>query len=114
MLAGGIECPGSTCYLTFVLLEVLMAQAERSTTVVSTKGQVILPKAVRVHRRWEAGTRLVVEETADGVLLREAPAFAATHPDDVFGVLRHGGAPKSIEEMDAAIVEEAKRRHAGA
>ena len=47
-----------------------MSAAEKPTTVVSTKGQVILPKAIRQQRRWEAGTRLVVEDTPDGVLLR--------------------------------------------
>ena len=47
-----------------------MSAAEKPTTVVSTKGQVILPKAIRQRRRWDAGTRLVVEDTPDGVLLR--------------------------------------------
>ena len=36
------------------------------TTTVSTKGQVILPKSIRDGRRWLPGTRLVIEETADG------------------------------------------------
>ena len=38
-----------------------MAVSQRITTTVSTKGQVILPKAVRQSLGWEAGTRLVVE-----------------------------------------------------
>jgi AbrB family looped-hinge helix DNA binding protein len=36
-----------------------MSAVEKPTTVVSTKGQVILPKAIRQRRRWDAGTRLV-------------------------------------------------------
>ncbi|MFV0643715.1 MAG: AbrB/MazE/SpoVT family DNA-binding domain-containing protein, partial [Sphingomonadaceae bacterium] len=55
-----------------------MAQPDTLITTVSTKGQVILPKAIRTHRKWDAGTRLVVEETPDGVLLKRAPAFAPT------------------------------------
>ncbi|WP_398473141.1 AbrB/MazE/SpoVT family DNA-binding domain-containing protein, partial [Tardiphaga sp.] len=31
------------------------------TTLVSTKGQVILPKAIRDQRNWSPGTRLTVE-----------------------------------------------------
>lgn len=89
-----------------------MASAEKLTTVVSTKGQVILPKAIRQRRHWEAGTRLVVEETADGVLLRPAPHFPPTEPGDVFASLPYSGKPKSLEEMDAGIMAEAKRRHA--
>jgi AbrB family looped-hinge helix DNA binding protein len=82
------------------------------TTTVSTKGQVILPKAIRQRRDWSPGTRLVVEETADGVILRRAPIFPRTRPEDVFGMLKHDGPPITIEEMDAAITDEVKRRHA--
>jgi AbrB family looped-hinge helix DNA binding protein len=84
-----------------------------STTTVSTKGQVILPKAIREQLRWDVGTRLVVEQTADGVLLRPMMTlFAPTRPEDVSGCLPYTGRPKSIEEMDAGVAEEARRRHA--
>ena len=89
-----------------------MAAAERPTTTVSTKGQVILPKAIRQRRHWEAGTRLLVEETSEGVLLRPAPLFAATRPEDVAGMLADRGPAKTLEEMDAAITDEAKDRRA--
>ena len=89
-----------------------MASSERLTTIVSTKGQVILPKAIRQQRRWDAGTRLVVEETPDGVLLKAAPSFPPTRMEDVFGMLKHHGRPKTIEEMDAAVLAEARRRNA--
>ena len=83
------------------------------TTRVSTKGQVILPKSIRDQIHWDAGTRLVVEQTADGVLLKPIRAvFAPTRPEDVFGSLVYKGAPKSVEAMDAGIIAEAKRRHA--
>ena len=89
-----------------------MTTAEKLTTIVSTKGQIILPKAIRQHRRWEAGTRLVVEDTNDGVLLKAAPLFAPTCPQNVFGSLGHAGPPKTLTEMEAGISEEARRRHA--
>ena len=87
-----------------------MARSERLTTVVSTKGQVILPKAVRQHRNWPAGTRLVVEETSEGVLLRMAPLFEPTTVADVFASLKGDGRARTIEEMDAAVAAEARRR----
>jgi AbrB family looped-hinge helix DNA binding protein len=89
-----------------------MAGSEKLTTTVSTKGQVILPSAIRKRREWGAGTRLEVEETPEGVLLKPAPAFAATLPADVFGSLPHKGGPKTLEEMDAGVHAEARRRHA--
>jgi len=88
-----------------------MAQAENLVTTVSTKGQVILPKAIRQRREWDAGTRLIVEETPDGVLLKRAPAFAATRPNEVFGLLPSSGEPKSLEDMEAGVLAEARRRH---
>jgi AbrB family looped-hinge helix DNA binding protein len=88
-----------------------MASSKTLTTIVSTKGQVILPKAIRNQRHWQAGTRLVVEETADGVLLKAAPVFAPSRPEDVFASLASGGPPKTLDEMDAGIAAEAKRRH---
>ncbi|WP_025035017.1 AbrB/MazE/SpoVT family DNA-binding domain-containing protein [Bradyrhizobium sp. DOA9] len=88
-----------------------MAGTDKLTTVVSTKGQVILPSAIRKAREWKAGTRLTVEETPEGVLLKPAPAFAATRPKEVFGILAYRGKPKTLEEMDASVLAEARRRH---
>jgi AbrB family looped-hinge helix DNA binding protein len=87
-----------------------MATTEMLMTTVSTKGQVILPKAIRQRRNWEPGTRLVVEDTPDGVLLRAAPLFAPTRPEDVAGMLPYRGPPKTLEEMDAAVTAEVTRR----
>jgi len=89
-----------------------MAITEKVTTTVSTKGQVILPKAIRQRRKWGPGTRLIVEETPEGVLLKPAPLFAPTRPEDVAGMLKYSGPPKTIEEMDAGITAEVKARHA--
>jgi AbrB family looped-hinge helix DNA binding protein len=83
---------------------------DRLKTVVSTKGQVILPKAVRQRRRWGAGTQLVVEETAEGVLLKQDSLFVPTRPEDVFASLPRPDRPRTIDEMNAAITAEARRR----
>jgi AbrB family looped-hinge helix DNA binding protein len=86
--------------------------SDKLTTTLSTKGQVILPKAIRQSRKWNAGTRLTVEDTPEGVLLKPAPLFAPTTPEEVRGSLRYDGPPVSIEDMDAAISDEIRRRHA--
>lgn len=88
-----------------------MARSPGLTTTVSTKGQVVLPKAIRQHLNWKAGARLVVEEKEDGILLRTAPVFAESTPDEVFGLLKVGGRPRTIAQMDAAVLAEARRRH---
>lgn len=82
-----------------------------ATTKVSTKGQVILPKAVRDAKRWPAGTMLAVEMTDKGVLLREAAVFPPKTVDEVFGMIPYDGPPKTLEDMNAGITAEVKRRH---
>jgi hypothetical protein len=47
-----------------------------------------------------------------GVLLKAAPLFALTRPEDVFGCLDQAGLARSLAEMDAGIAAEVKRRHA--
>lgn len=90
-----------------------MAVAEPNSTTVSTKGQVILPKAIRDRRRWTQGTRLSVEDTPDGVMLKATPLFPDTAIDAVFGSMKHCGPALSLDEMDAAVAREAKRRAGG-
>ena len=91
-----------------------MSAPEQLTTTVSSKGQVVLPKAIRRALRWEAGVRLTVENTPEGVLLKAVPHFVETRAEDVFGSLAHEGAPKSLADMEAGVLAEARRRHAGA
>lgn len=82
------------------------------TTRLSTKGQLILPKAVRDAHGWRAGTEFSVHETQEGVLLKPVKPFPETRHEDVFGCLKWDGPPKTIEEMDQAITDEIRERHA--
>jgi AbrB family looped-hinge helix DNA binding protein len=83
--------------------------SDPAAAILSSKGQLVLPKALRDRRGWRAGTRLVVEERPEGLLLRAAPAFPETDLADVAGSLAHGGPALSVEEMDAAIAAAARR-----
>lgn len=87
-----------------------MGAHDRITTVISTKGQVILPKAIRERRHWSAGTQLTVEDTPGGVLLKAVRIFPETELGAVFGSMRYDGPALSLHEMEAAIDKEAKRR----
>ncbi len=88
-----------------------MSKAAQLTTTLSTKGQVILPKTIRQSRNWSAGTRLMVEDTEAGVLIKAAPFFPPTKIEDVFGCLKYAGPARTVEEMNAAVLEEARIRH---
>jgi AbrB family looped-hinge helix DNA binding protein len=87
-----------------------MAEGASLKTKVSTKGQVVLPKAIRDKRGFGPGAELIVEERPEGVLLRPAPKAGATRYEDVFGMLGPVDRIVSIEEMNEGVLEEARRR----
>lgn len=80
------------------------------STKLSSKGQVVLPSAIRKAKAWRPGQVLAVEITPEGVLLRPLKPFAPTRLEDVVGCAGYRGPRKSIEEMDAAVIAQAKAR----
>ncbi|HSM28697.1 MAG TPA: AbrB/MazE/SpoVT family DNA-binding domain-containing protein [Thioalkalivibrio sp.] len=83
------------------------------TTKLSSKGQVIIPKAVRNARRWEAGQELLVIDTDEGVLLMPKAPFETTRLDDVAGMLRDRVNPLTEQQIRAAIDQDVRRRWRG-
>jgi AbrB family looped-hinge helix DNA binding protein len=79
------------------------------TTRISSKGQVVLPSAMRRARNWGQGTVLNVVETAEGILLKTRKPFPPTRIEDVFGSAKYRGRPKTLDEMAAAVRAEARR-----
>ena len=88
----------------------LTSAAAMEKTKLSSKGQVVLPRAVREAKAWRAGQLLEVVSTLEGVLLKPLKRFEAAALDEVVGCLPYKGRRKSIAEMDAAIAREARRR----
>jgi AbrB family looped-hinge helix DNA binding protein len=82
----------------------------RATTRVSTKGQIVLPKALRERQGWRAGLELTIEERPDGLLLRPAQAEAPTRYEDVAGCLGPAKRTVSVEEMNSAIGNYVRKR----
>ena len=85
------------------------------TTLLSSKGQVIIPKTLRDAHRWHAGTRLEVLETAEGILLKPVVDANKTALPAGLAAIRkriaHKGPAVSIEDMNAAVLREAARRN---
>jgi len=75
----------------------------------STKGQIVIPKAIRQRHRWEAGTELILEEHGDTLILRAGKPFAPTRLEDGLGCTGYRGPAKTLEEMDAAVAESTRR-----
>ncbi|MSV27630.1 MAG: AbrB/MazE/SpoVT family DNA-binding domain-containing protein [Bryobacterales bacterium] len=90
---------------------ILLESYQLETTRLSTKGQIILPRSIRLSRGWLPGVEFTVEETGDGVLLRPKALFPETDLDQVAGCLRSSRKSKTSEQMRAAVRREVMRRH---
>jgi len=80
-----------------------------TTTKLSSKGQVIIPKSVRDSKGWREGDELLVEIVPEGVLFRPLPDVPRTSIEDVAGCLRYRGPRRSLAEMDEGVRRLARR-----
>ena len=80
------------------------------TTKLSSKGQVIIPKILRNRYNWNAGQKLSVIDTGDGILLKPSIPFKNTELEQVAGILRYSGKSISLNQMEEAIKKGALER----
>jgi AbrB family looped-hinge helix DNA binding protein len=74
------------------------------TTTLSTKGQVVIPKAVRDALAWPDGITLAIEAHAQGVLLSAAKHhFKPTHAQAVRGCMNYKGPAMSLDDIDKKL-----------
>ena len=70
------------------------------TTKLSSKGHA---QAYTDSAQMAAGSRVLVEDMPNGVLLRPLKPFKPTRLEDVIGCAAYTGPAKTIEDMDEAI-----------
>lgn len=83
------------------------------TTKLSSKGQVIIPKAFRSAHHWEPGLELMVIDTGDGLLLKPMSPFAPAELAEVFGMFEGKVAARSDEEIEVALIQDIRRKWRG-
>lgn len=72
------------------------------SATMTSKGQITIPKQIRAELGLTPGTRVTFTRNEDGdVVLSRKPRGIA----ELKGRLRHGGPPKTLEEMDAGIAQ---------
>lgn len=79
-------------------------------TRLSTKGQLIIPKAIRDRHGWSAGVELAIEDCDDGLIIRSFRPGAEVAFEDLVGCTGYRGPRRSLEEMEAAIERGARER----
>jgi AbrB family looped-hinge helix DNA binding protein len=79
-------------------------------TRLSSKGQIIIPSAIRQAHGWHPGLEFTVEDREDGIVLRPCKRFGDTQLSDVVGCLGYDGPRKTLRDMEAGIAEGARKR----
>ena len=87
----------------------ILREVHMETTLLSSKGQVIIPKTIRSSHHWKPGTRFVVEDVQGGVLLKPVSSFPATDLEKGLGCAGYKGPVKSLSEIQSAIDDEVVR-----
>ena len=80
------------------------------TVRLSTKGQFVLPKEIRLRHGWSAGAELALEDLGDRVVLREVRDLPETSLKDLIGCTGYRGPAKTLRQMEAGIAEGARRQ----
>jgi AbrB family looped-hinge helix DNA binding protein len=75
-----------------------------STLLVSSKGQIVIPAAVRRRLGMGAGARVEVVEESDGLKLRVVRAVAQADLTGLAGMVKAParGIPRSLQDFDPA------------
>jgi antitoxin PrlF len=82
-----------------------------STLLVSSKGQIVLPVALRRRLGMAAGARIEVLEESDGLKLRVVRAVAAGDLTGMAGMVKapSRGTPRRLGDFDPASLLERSR-----
>ncbi|HMO45040.1 MAG TPA: AbrB/MazE/SpoVT family DNA-binding domain-containing protein [Rubrivivax sp.] len=84
-----------------------------STLVVSSKGQIVLPAALRRRLGMGAGSRIEVLEESDGLKLRVVRPVATADMATMAGIVKAParGVPRRLEDFDpASLLTHSRRR----
>ena len=81
-------------------------------TVISSKGQAVIPKPIRDALGLTPGSRINIELDADGARLTVVTRKDGK-PRDGYGMLHYEGPPIPEAEWKARIAEGLRRKHEG-
>jgi AbrB family looped-hinge helix DNA binding protein len=84
-----------------------------STLLVSSKGQIVLPAALRRRLGMGAGARIEVVEESDGLKLRVVRPVATGDMSEMVGMVKAParGIPRRLEDFDpASLLAHSRRR----
>jgi AbrB family looped-hinge helix DNA binding protein len=80
-----------------------------NTVKLSSKGQFILPKAIRDRHHWETGTEFIIIDRGEDLVIKPSCVFPVTKLESPETPSVYNGRPLSVQDMDTAVLTEAAR-----
>ncbi len=80
-----------------------------NTSILSSKGQIIIPKQVREAHHWRTGTEFVIGSFGDGIFLKPRKPFPLTRLEDGLGCAGYCGPAKTDAEMEEGLLADIRR-----
>jgi len=81
-------------------------------TTLSSKGQIVIPRQIRQRHGWRPGATFTIVDDGNSLVLKPTTSRQTTSLDEVIGSAGYSGPIKSLAEMDAGIMDEAKKQAA--
>ncbi|PSQ96000.1 MAG: hypothetical protein BRD55_08090 [Bacteroidetes bacterium SW_9_63_38] len=82
---------------------VVRSASTAASSKASSRGQVVLPKAVRDDHHWRPGQEVEIVNTDDGILPRPQSPFPDTTVEEVKGVTGYDGPSVSTDRMTGTV-----------
>ena len=82
------------------------------TTLLSSKGQIVIPRRICRSHKWRKGVEFIIEESGDSLILKPNKPFRPTSFDEIYGCLKFKGRKKSLKEMGKAMSIGAEKSNA--
>lgn len=79
------------------------------TTHLSSKGQIVIPQAVRQAHNWLPGLEFEVIDMDGSILLTPVKPYKPVSVKEVLGCVKYKGPRKSLQEMEDGIAKGAKK-----
>lgn len=80
-----------------------MSAVKPETVRLSSKGQLVIPRAIREQLHWEPGMELTVVPAGRGIMIQPKPRKGKHRLEDLIGFLNYEGPPISDEALFASV-----------
>ena len=81
----------------------VVAVKTENTVRLSSKGQLVIPRAIRETLNWDPGVELTVVPTSQGVMIRRKRQQTGKRFVDLIGSVPYDGPPLSDKELQAPV-----------